>query len=92
MLAGAITFALGEQHSMILKEDGSVWSTGDTLRGLSKYFLRIIPKGVKAVAAGTSYSIVLQDDDSVWSTGNNVHGQLGDGTRTSKDTFLFVQV
>ena len=28
MLAGFVTLALGNHHSMILKQDGRVWSTG----------------------------------------------------------------
>ena len=28
ILTGVVSIALGDQHSMIVKEDGSVWSTG----------------------------------------------------------------
>ena len=87
----AVELALGD-HSMILKEDGSVWSTGATESGLSNHFVKMIPNGAMAVAAGTGFSIVLKKDSSVWAVGRNFRGQLGDGTKYKRDTFFFVRV
>ena len=48
-LADVLGFALGELHSIILKQDGSVWSTGITsvglelLLGLRTPFTKVIP-------------------------------------------------
>ena len=33
MVTGFIQLALGDQHSMVIRQDGSVWSTAITLRG-----------------------------------------------------------
>ena len=96
MSGGEFRVSLGEQHSVILKEDGSVWSTAIKLRGLvsandlSTYFTRVIPEDAKAVSAGSAYTLVMKQDDSVWAMGRNYKGQLV-GTRERKDTFLSVQ-
>ena len=104
MLAGVIGFALGEYHSMILKQDGSVWSTSVTggltspggviaSVGVNKHFVQVIPSGVTAAAAGTAYSMVLKQDGTVWAMGRNARGQLGDGTKKAKkDRFSIVMM
>ena len=91
-----IGLALGDQHSMILKHDGSVWSTApsgysSSRRARKIFFVRVIPSGAMAVAAGTSYSFVLKQDGHLWGKGVNSSGQLGDGTRNSRDRFFFVR-
>ena len=94
MLADVVRLALGDQHSMILKQDGSVWSTPIHLRGLAygdNRFAQVILSGATAVAAGTGFSMVLKQDGSFWAMGRNYHGQLGDGTRMRQDKFFFVQ-
>ena len=98
MLA-VVSLALGDHHSVILKTDGSVWSTpialhGDLVsaRGVSKYFAQLIAGGAQAVAAGASFSLMVKQDGTVWAMGRNSRGQLGDGTKVSKDTFAFVKM
>ena len=98
--ADATKFGLGDQHSMILNQDGSVWSTVVSLRGLGLLrgvsnhhsFAKAIQSGATAVAAGFGYSIVLKQDGNVWGRGQNSRGQLGDGTTTGKARFSFVQI
>ena len=34
--------------------------------------------------------MVMKTDDNVWATGSNVHGQLGDGSTTDRNTFVKV--
>ena len=82
---------------MLLRRDGSVWSTAVTLhgdlgpsRGVGKFFEQVIPNGAMAMGAGTGYSLVIKEDDSVWAIGRNARGQLGDGTRKAKERFSFV--
>ena len=98
MLSGVVGLALGDQHSMILKEDGSVWGTGknsdgqigDGSRTSRANFVKVIPSDGQAVAAGKDHSMVLKQDGSVWATGVNDLGQLGDGSDTDKKYFASV--
>ena len=98
MLIGIVKLALGDQHSMILKRDGSVWATGDNLYGQlgdrwtahSNVFMQVISDGAKAIAAGGFHSMVLKQDGSIWATGSNKDGQFGDGSTTSEKTFVRV--
>ena len=94
MRSGFVTLALGNQHSIILKQDGSVWSTandGDDIPS-EDHFAKVMSHGAIAVAAGNGFSLVLKKDDSFWVSGRNLKGQLGDGTRIKKEKFSFVQV
>ena len=90
--------SLGASHSMVLKQDGSVWTTGfndygqlgDKSNVARSSFVEVITGGVKAVAAGYSHSMALKQDGSVWATGYNKYGQLGDGTASNKRSFVKV--
>ena len=82
----------------MLKEDGSVWTTGwnedgqvgdGTITDKSE-FNQVIDKGAVAIAAGHGHSMVMKKDGSVWATGHNDKGQLGDGTTTNKSEFTQV--
>jgi uncharacterized repeat protein (TIGR02543 family) len=87
--------AAGSIHSLILKNDGTVWLTGSNgnpefgygtstpiqLSGLS---------GFTAIAAGLYHSLFLKNDGTVWATGNNDYGQLGDGTTQQRTTLVQV--
>ena len=82
----------------MLKKDGTVWAVGANMFGQlgirSKLyvamtnFVELFPGGAKAIAAGGGHSMVLKQDSSVWSAGMNTYGQLGDGSRTAKSTFV----
>ena len=103
--AGATAIAAGGYHSMVLKEDGSVWATGDNEYGqlgdgsttakTSMYVatsasMQVATGGAKAVAAGNGHSLVLGKDGSVWAAGRNDYGQLGDGFMLPKSIFVRV--
>ena len=94
--------AAGSYHSMVLKEDDSVWVMGNNEFGQlgdgspnSRTMRRAI-KGeeeffnAKAVAAGLYHSVVLEVNGDVWSTGGNEVGQLEFGSKTSKRAFVLV--
>ena len=69
--------SLGDQHSIIVKLDGSVWSTGDNKYGQlgtgatvdSYTFVWSFTNDATAVAAGSFHSVVLKQDGSVWAAG-----------------------
>lgn len=87
----------GGQHSLFLKNDGSVWTSGrnesgqlgDGTKGDSKTPVQVI-KDVQAVSAGKSHSLFLKTDGTVWACGNNTDYQLGDGSASNRS--LPVQV
>jgi alpha-tubulin suppressor-like RCC1 family protein len=45
---------------------------------------------VTAIAAGDTHSMLLKKDGTVWATGENYQGQLGDGTKTWRWTYMKV--
>ena len=42
---------------------------------------------VQAVTAGDAHTMVVKQDGSLWATGWNKHGQLGDGSTTTRNAF-----
>ena len=96
MLAGFVRLSLGDQHSMIVKQDGSVWGTGANEYGQlgdgstinRKIFMCVMPDGVTVVAAGAFHSMVIKEDDTIWASGLNHDGQFGDGSIKSKQSFV----
>jgi alpha-tubulin suppressor-like RCC1 family protein len=81
------------KHSIVLKEDGTVWSWGDNEFGQlgignSDIINSSTPRriegvhGVVAVAVGNKHSLALTDEGNVWSWGNNTEGQIGHANQT----------
>ena len=94
MFADVVRLAPGTFHTILVKQDGSVWSTGiesDSyyVSGKSESFVPVIMSGAVAAGAGNYYSIVLKGDGSVWTTAKNSKGQLSflDGSKSSLNTF-----
>lgn len=87
-----------DQHSLLLKSDGSVWSWGAAdigQTGQNSYeqvdnIGRV--RGLSNIVdiSGSAHSLALKSDGTVWAWGNNDRGQLGDGTTSTK--FIPVQV
>jgi len=78
--------AAGEQHSLFLKGDGSLWAMGtgsalgDGIGNRANSTEQIVTGGVMAITAGLVHSLFLKSDGSLWGMGDNNYGQLGDGT------------
>jgi len=92
-ITGAKAIAAGGNHSLALKDDGTVWAWGYNLYGQLGDGLnsnRTTPvqvlTGANAIAAGFSHSLALKDDGTVWAWGANNTGQLGDGTTAHRGT------
>jgi hypothetical protein len=97
-LTNVVAVAAGEQHSLALKADGTVWSFGNNAAGQlgdgGPSGLRAAPAqvpgltGITAIAAGAHFSLALGTDGAgggiVWAWGKNDKGQLGDGTLVNK--------
>jgi alpha-tubulin suppressor-like RCC1 family protein len=85
--------AVGEFHSVMLRNDGTVFATGDNAFGQlgdGSTSNRSTPTlvanlvQVNAIAAQGSRTIALKQDGTVWAWGDNSRGQLGDGTTISR--------
>ena len=50
----------------------------------------VVHADAQAIATGAAHSMMLKQDGSVWTTGWNERGQLGDGTRINRLTFVKV--
>ncbi|MDR2017620.1 MAG: hypothetical protein LBQ00_01870, partial [Syntrophobacterales bacterium] len=86
-LSGVTAMVTGEEHSLTLDKDGTMWVWGynsygqlgdgttankhTPVRGLSD---------VAALGAGFWHSLALKSDCTVWTWGRNEYGQLGNGT------------
>jgi len=92
-LTGVKSMAAGVNHSLFVKNDGTVWGCGiniDGQLGDSTFFShdtivqsKIID--VKAVSGGISHSLFLKNDGTVWATGYNAKGQLGTGDNLTRN-------
>lgn len=99
--AGVTAISAGENHSLALKNDGTVraWglNSGGQL-GINSDIDAFVPvqvigpgnsgflSNVEGVSAGKSHSLARYADGTVWAWGNNSSGQLGDGTTISQST------
>jgi len=80
----AESVACGREHTVIIKDDGSVWSAGRNDRGqlglgdtTSRYQFTDTGFTAKFVACGDQHTVIIREDNSVWVTGWNSDGQLG---------------
>ena len=90
--------AAGNEFSMALKDDGTVWTWGRNWEGelgdgMPEYIeqYRTTPAqvpglmNITAIAAGQWFALALRDDGTVWAWGDNrLFGMLCDGTTTSR--------
>jgi len=87
--SGIVTaVAAGYDHTVILRNDGTVWSWGNNSNGqlgngnITASNAPVQVSGlstVTAIAAGFGHSLALKSDGTVWTWGNNSRGQLGNG-------------
>jgi alpha-tubulin suppressor-like RCC1 family protein len=97
-LTNVVAVAGGQNHSLALKSDGTLWTWGYNAQGQlgdNTVTRRLTPvqvlgpggvgflTGVTAIAGGDSHSLARKSDGTVWAWGYNTWGTLGDGTTTS---------
>jgi alpha-tubulin suppressor-like RCC1 family protein len=95
-LSGVQDIAGGAEHTLALKDDGTVWAWGSNHLGqlgdatnpdYSNTPVQVSGfSGVQAIAAGSYHSLALKNDGTVWAWGWNEYGQLGDATNTDSNT------
>lgn len=86
---GVAKVACGQEHSLVLSEDGNVWSFGNgRVPGLlgrgnpsSGWEPELIPLPGKSVqvSCGPTHSLILLENGEVLSFGSNLYGALGVG-------------
>jgi alpha-tubulin suppressor-like RCC1 family protein len=88
------SIAGGGDHSLALKNDGTVWAWGYNFSGQLGNGTNTDSKtpvtvnsltNVIAIASEGNTSLALKNDGTVWAWGNNSSGQLGNGTTISSN-------
>ena len=95
-LTGIVSVAAGQHHALALHEDGRVFAWGDNSSGqlLGRESLNFSPVplevpeivAAKAIAAGSNHSLAVLRDGNVMVWGNNLHGQLGIGSISNRES------
>jgi len=89
------TFSMSQQHTMAIREDGTVWVWGGTdwsniavIGDGGRYALEpvMVMENAVSVVAGLGYSLVIDENGVLWAWGDNDFGQLGDGTTEARAT------
>ncbi|NLW30382.1 MAG: hypothetical protein GXY77_02875, partial [Fibrobacter sp.] len=89
-----VKVSAGYFHSLILKNDGSLWACGTNNYGqlgngknnmINDDPFEIMNNDVVNMAAGGFYSLILKKDGSLWACGQNSEGQLGNGTNDNEN-------
>jgi alpha-tubulin suppressor-like RCC1 family protein len=82
-----VAFAsLGEDHSMILKKDGTLWAMGRNsesqlgISGPNQLKAVKVLENVAYVAAGYNHTMAVKEDGTLWAAGSNQNGQFGQKT------------
>lgn len=90
-LTNIIAIANGNDHSLALKNDSTVWTWGSNSHGelgdgttASGRDTAKQVSGLTDIVAiaggGNAYCLALKNDGTLWTWGNNPFGQIGDGT------------
>ena len=89
-----IQIACGAEHTMALKNDGSLWDWGENDQGevgqsnLKHHYSPPTRIGTETnwtqICSSLSHSLALKSDGSLWAWGVNNFGQLGDGTTNNE--------
>lgn len=92
-LEGIIDISAGKDHTIALKEDGTVWGWGVNLNGELgngvTTHISLVPtqvlevEDIVAISSGMYHVLALKKDGTVWAWGRNSSGQLGNGTTAS---------
>jgi alpha-tubulin suppressor-like RCC1 family protein len=103
-LTDITAIAAGEEHTVALREDGTVWAwginwegtLGDGTQTRTSDAVQAQIAGCRAIAAGGRATFALREDETigfvmVWAWGDNYAGQLGEG-RTAPHKITPVQV
>lgn len=75
--------AAGDQHTVAVKTNGTLWQCGDMLRDVEQYEPVLVQIGTDTdwatVAAGHNFNFAIKTNGTLWAWGANWNGQLGLG-------------
>ena len=98
VLEKVVGISAGANHSLFLKSDGTVWSSGENSEGrlgdgtttnrtgavqVMKTSVESL-NGVSSISGGYFHSVFLKNDGSIFTVGLNADGQLGDSTYSNR--------
>ena len=90
MASNVVTATLGADHSLFLKNDGTLWGTGFNGDGelgdtntTSTDNAVFVSSNVVAAAGGVWHSLFVKNNGTLWAMGQNYDGQLGNGTTST---------
>lgn len=93
-LTGVTAIAAGDQFTLALRIDGTVWAWGQNNVGQlglggTVNQNRAVPTGlggITSIAAGQAHGLARKSDGTVWAWGLNTSGQLGNNTTTQQNS------
>ena len=92
--SGVRSIATGDNHSVFVKTDNTLWGMGDNSAGQLAQAegttfitspMQII-SGVQYVFAGEQSTFIIKTDGTLWATGSNKQGKLGVGKKGHGDS------
>jgi hypothetical protein len=97
-MSGVLEVSAGFDHTMILKQDSTLWATGFAYYGQLGdggaaniiYTPKQVMNGVSAVFSGYYHTMILKQDGTLWATGRDTCGQLGIGDTLDRKTPVLV--
>jgi len=96
-IADANDISCGHEHTMIIRNNGEVWGTGEGANGRlgtgnNQDKLVFTPTNplvtdASAISCGEYHTMIIKDNGEVWGTGGNGVGQLGTDDNISVNVF-----
>ena len=97
MADGVTQVAAGDNHTLFIKSDASLWGMGSNYYGQlgdgttsARYLPYSIASDVSSMAASVGHTAYVKTDGSLWTMGWNNKGQLGTGNTTNRKTAIQV--
>jgi len=94
-LTDVTSISAGRDHTIAIKNDGTLWAwglnssgqLGNGTRTNSTTPLQVSGlTDVISISAGRNHTLALKANGTVWAWGSNGYGQLGDGTKNDRST------